>query len=95
MKSVSLAILLTLAVAAPAFAADPPKPATATAPTAGADKAKPVAKPEDKLICHREEDTGSFIPRRVCKTQAQIDQDRRNAQQMKDDHDALGGRADR
>ncbi|HET9159848.1 MAG TPA: hypothetical protein VFN88_04480 [Caulobacteraceae bacterium] len=94
MKSVSLAAVLVLAIAAPAFAADdggkvrPGKSAPAEKTT---DK---NAKPEDKLICTRETGTDSFISKRVCRTQAQIDEERRGAQQLNDDRELLGGRPD-
>jgi hypothetical protein len=89
MKSLTLAALAAFTIAAPAFAADP-------APTAPADKAakpaKAKPKPEGKLICYREEDTGSFLAKRVCKTQEQIDEDRRNAQLLEDQRQLLGDR---
>src|SRR5262245_21719973 len=44
-----------------------------------------------KPICKREQVTGSHIPKRVCRTQAQVDADRANAQQlMRDANSQLG-----
>jgi len=44
-----------------------------------------------KPICKREQVTGSHIPKRVCRTQAQVDADRAKAQQlMRDANSQLG-----
>ena len=95
MKSLVLATLAVFAIAAPALAADP----APAAPSAPAVKPGKAAKPEkaktdssEKLICTREEDTGSFLAKRVCRTQAQIDAERRDAQQMEDYRQSLGNR---
>jgi hypothetical protein len=47
---------------------------------------EPAEKPtataqEDKLICQTERPVGSNIPKRVCRTQAQIDREREAAQE--------------
>ena len=81
---------------ATAFAADAPsanKPASAEKPAkpGSADK---KANPEEKLICARETSTDSFLSKRVCRTQAQIDADRRAAQQLENDRQLVGGRPD-
>ena len=94
MKALSLAVVLALA-AAPALAAETPAKAPDSTVTPGSGKpAKPQVKPEDKLICTRESDTGSFLAKRVCKTQAQIDSDRRAAEQMENDRQQLSNRTD-
>jgi hypothetical protein len=93
-----LALTLTAAslIAAPAFAADTPaasKPSTAeTASKGGKTDKKP--KTEEKLICTREASTDSFLTKRVCRTQEQIDAERRAAQRFEDDRQLLGGRPD-
>jgi hypothetical protein len=95
MKSLALAALAAFAIAAPAFAADP-APGAPSAPAVKPGKAakpeKPKPNPSDKLICTREEDTGSFLSKRVCRTQAQIDAERRDAQMMEDYRQSLGNR---
>jgi hypothetical protein len=92
MKIVVTAMVACLMVAGPAWAADDAakvKPGAAK-PADKASEKKP--NPEDKLICSREEQTDSFIPKRVCRTQAQIDELRRGAQQLNDDQQLLSGR---
>ena len=86
-----MAALAALLASAPAWAADPPA-TNAPASAKPGRAAKPETKPEDKLICSREEQTDSFIPKRVCRTQAQIDELRRGAQQLNDDQQLLSGR---
>ena len=51
----------------------------ASAPAAAASK--PTASDDDKLICEYERPVGSNIPRKVCRTQAQIDREREAAQE--------------
>lgn len=51
----------------------------ASAPAAAASK--PTASDDDKLICEMERPVGSNIPKRVCRTQAQIDRERDAAQE--------------
>jgi hypothetical protein len=76
--------LITLALAgSPAFATDAPapdksaKPATASVGPAKADS-------QDKLTCTREQITGSVFFKKVCRTPAQIEQDRKEARQLND-----------
>jgi len=91
----TIALAAALVAVAPAWAADPPaapKPGSVK-PGKGVDPAPDKkADPGEKLICAREEQTDSFIPKRVCRTQAQIDELRRNAQQLSDDQQLLNGR---
>lgn len=60
--------------------------ATATAPAgtapvkAQSGAAPGVAAEDQKLICQMERPLGSNIPKRVCRTQAQIDRERDSAQ---------------
>ena len=82
--------LLTLAAAAALMTAAPSAPAVKPGKAANAEK--PKADPSQKLICTREEDTGSFLAKRVCRTQAQIEAERRDAQLMEDYRQTLGNR---
>ena len=60
--------------------------ATSTAPAgtapvkAQSGAATGVAADDQKLICQMERPVGSNIPKRVCRTQAQIDRERESAQ---------------
>jgi hypothetical protein len=96
MKFVTLALAVALLVAAPAFAAETlvaSKPAAAAA-AANPAKADKKAKTEEKLICTREPQTDSFMTKRVCRTQEQIEAERRNAEVLENDRQLLGGRPD-
>ena len=68
--STATAILAVLAVvtASPARGAETP----ANPPQAAAKPAK-EANPKEKLVCTKDEVAGSLIPKRVCRTQKQID----------------------
>ena len=93
MKSFCLALAAVSLLAAPALAADTPtKPAAPADPKAAKTDKKP--NPEEKLICTRETSTDSFLTKRVCRTKAQIEADRRAAQQLDNDRQLLGGRPD-
>ena len=81
--SLRLAAILTFALTASALAAEPAPPAPPTA--AAAKAAKPAPDPKDKLICTRETLVGSTIPKRVCRTAEQIDQDHSKAQRARED----------
>lgn len=77
-----------------ATASPPPQSASGAAPSTQAqavtgdpDAQKPEAsgtavakKDKDKLVCESVQVTGSRIPKRVCRTQQQIDQERESAQ---------------
>ena len=92
MRVLKIALVAGLMVSGSAWAADDAakvKPGAAK-PAEKASEKKP--NPEEKLICSREEQTDSFIPKRVCRTQAQIDELRRGAQQLNDDQQLLSGR---
>jgi hypothetical protein len=62
---VTCGALVIALFAATALGDDPPGQTTAAAKSAYSNK----------LICKREQVTGSMIPKRVCKTQEQIDQE--------------------
>lgn len=69
---------LAMAAAAPALGADAPAKPPETAAPAGKE-----SPPMEKLICTSEVATGSVMNKRVCKTQKQIDEDRKTAKEMK------------
>ncbi len=46
------------------------------------EQASQTQRGDDELICTTEPVTGSRIPRRVCRTQAEIDQDREDAREF-------------
>jgi hypothetical protein len=99
MKILTIAVAAALFTSAPAWAADPPATGATASTAAKPGRSAPTDKtsdkkvnPDDKLICAREEQTDSFIPKRVCRTQAQIDELRRGAQQLNDDQQLLNGR---
>ena len=66
-------------VAAPALAAETP-PAGSPAEQA---KSNPAA--NDKLICKTDQELGSRVGKRVCRTAAQIEDDRRIGQRVRED----------
>ncbi len=84
---VTMGLFLGCATAAP-----PPQGSGATAggvqkeQTAAADAKKD---PEKTLICEEVPMTGSHIPRKVCRTQKQIDQERERAQKAVQDADKV------
>jgi hypothetical protein len=71
---------------APALGAEPSKPA----PEAAAKPAK-EAKPKEKVICTTEELAGSLIPKRVCHTQQQLDNQRQAVDDLNRERRELGG----
>jgi hypothetical protein len=82
MKLVPISLIASCMLAAPTFAADAPP----TAAQADQTKSELSAKdePKEKLICKRETPVGSTIPKRTCRTMAQIEQDRRDAQKIRE-----------
>jgi hypothetical protein len=99
MKSLALALAAVSLMATPALAADPQpsadKPQAAAAqPKPAQTEAEKKAKAQEKLICTREASTDSFLTKRVCRTQAQIDEERRAAQRLEDDRQLLSNRLD-
>ena len=92
-------VLLALSCAAPALAAtagDPhaghPAERAADAPAdapAGAD----AREDKERKVCRMETATGHVMPKRVCRTVAQIEQDQRNAEQFRDRQNRSGASA--
>jgi hypothetical protein len=92
MSSLKLAAVLFFALPATAWAADP---APATTPQAAAaaplsDSAiaveadKKAAKSKEKLVCVREQVVGTKLAKRVCKTSAQVEEERYYAKRARD-----------
>jgi hypothetical protein len=83
----SIAAFLAFA-AAPALAADP---APAKPPPAPAQEK--AQKPKKDLVCTKEIPTGSIMPKRVCRTRAQVEADLRGVDDMnRDRQQVLTGR---
>ncbi|CAN5115767.1 hypothetical protein BH11PSE2_BH11PSE2_17390 [soil metagenome] len=68
-----------------ALAADTP----AKPPETNAQPAK-VPKPKEKLICTTEEVTGSLMRKRVCRTEQQIEAERRATEDLKNQRQGSG-----
>lgn len=75
---------LVMAAATPSLGAEPARPPPATAPP-GKD-----ANLKDKPICTSEVPMGSLMPKRVCRTQAQINEDRRTVEDIKKERQGSG-----
>ena len=89
-------VLLALSCAAPALAAtagDPhaghPAERAADAP-ANAPADADAREDKERKVCRRETSTGSNMPRRVCRTVAQIEADQRAAEQFRDRQNRAG-----
>ena len=83
--------LLALSCAVPAFAAaeDAAHGDHGSEPTAASD-AKPK---KERKVCRSETATGSVMPKRVCRTVAQMEEDERNAEQFRDRQNRMGASA--
>ena len=85
--------LLALSCAGPAFAAadDSTHAEHSTEQTAATADAR-----EDKTrqVCRMEKATGSNMPKRVCRTVAQIEADQRNAELFRSRQNRMGSSAD-
>jgi hypothetical protein len=86
-RPAALFALLALGCATPVFAAD--------AAGAGDHSDKPATQattpPEERKICTMETATGSVMPKRVCRTRAEIEAQRREAERYRDQQNRLGG----
>ena len=85
MSFLILAAAMTLQVQVYTAQPVPPRPrppATNPAP-AEATEGAVVTEPEpERVVCHMEPVTGSRFPRRVCRTESQIEADRTESQEM-------------
>jgi hypothetical protein len=80
--------LLALSCAGPGFAA-----ASDDAHAGHATEQAPAADARDdkeRKVCRMEKATGSNMPKRVCRTVAQIEQDQRNAERFRDQQNRMG-----
>ena len=74
--------------AVPAFAAAPSEAAAGNATErSGQAEAQPDS---ERKVCRMETRTGSNMPRRVCRTVAQMEADERQAEQFRDQQNRLG-----
>ena len=83
---VAFALTPVSSIAAPTPAAPLETPAADEAA-----EAKPAKKP--RKICRSETATGSVMPKRVCRTVAQMEEDERNAEQFRDRQNRMGASA--
>ena len=89
--------LIALSCAGPAFAAADPHAGHTT--ERAADAPAVADAPEDpnpredreRKVCRTERTTGSLMPKRVCRTVAQIEADQRAAEQFRDRQSRSGG----
>ena len=83
MLTLKLAIVVSLALTTAAIAAEQAAPsAPGVAPSAATGPAKPAkaaAAPKDKLICVTEQQVGTKIAKKVCRTAERVDEDRATA----------------
>jgi hypothetical protein len=81
--------LLALSVAGPALAAADDA-APAEQPSEQAADAKPA---KQRRVCRTETATGSVMPKRVCRTVEQIEEDQRRAAEYRDRQNRMGASA--
>ncbi|HET9159849.1 MAG TPA: hypothetical protein VFN88_04485 [Caulobacteraceae bacterium] len=90
MRNLVFLALTTALLGAPALAlAADRNEVKAEAPAPGKDK---KAKADDEKVCETVTEVGSIIPKRVCRTRAQIAADREAVERMNADRQAYGGR---
>lgn len=82
--------LLALSCTVPAFAAAGQASAENAQPSEQAADAKPD---KQRKICRTETATGSVMPKRVCRTVEQIEEDERNAERFRDQQNRMGAQA--
>ncbi len=83
--------LLVLSCAGPAFAAAEGE-TPADHPTDGAGDTE-AREDKDRKVCRMETRTGSNMPKRVCRTAAQMEADQRAAEQFRDRQNRMGAQA--
>jgi hypothetical protein len=81
--------LLVLSCAAPAFAAAGGNAEQQAEPAAASDD-KPK---KERRVCRNETATGSVMPKRVCRTVEQMEEDERRAEEYRDRENRMGGAA--
>ena len=82
--------LLALSCAVPAFAAADDAHAEHGSEQTAASDAKPK---KERKVCRSETATGSVMPKRGCRTVAQMEEDERNAEQFRDRQNRMGASA--
>ena len=81
--------LLTLFCANAAFAA----PQDQANPEASAATETEAKQDKQRKVCRNETATGSVMPKRVCRTVAQMEEDQRNAERFRDQQNRSGNSA--
>jgi len=82
--------LLALCCTGPALAATDGATHAGHAPNETAPEAKPD---KERKVCRTETATGSVMPKRICRTVAQIEEDQLRAEQLRDRRNRAGGTA--
>ena len=89
MRILLTAALLATMLSKPSFAADTAKSESPPAKDAAGPK-----KAEQKVICTKEAQVGSIIPKKVCRTPEQIEADREAARKVDEERQRQGLRGD-
>lgn len=79
---------LLLGCATPIFAAEPE--AAAAEAESDAPTVETPTPDKDRKVCRMETSTGSVMPKRVCRTVAQIEEEQRQAARYRDQQNRLG-----
>lgn len=79
--------LIALSCAGPALAAAHDAHAGQSAEQTPAEEAKPD---KQRKVCRTETSTGSVMPRRVCRTVAQMEEEQRNAERFREQQNRMG-----
>ena len=86
--------LIALSCAGPGFAAAPDAAHAAHAEGRTDQAPAPETAPaKQRKVCRTETATGSVMPKRVCRTVAQIEQDERNVERFRDQQNRMGASA--
>jgi hypothetical protein len=86
--------LLALSCAGAAVAVPPNADHATHAGSASGQTTDGAAKPDkQRKICRSEAATGSVMPKRVCRTVAQIEEDQRNAERFREQENRSGASA--
>ena len=84
--------LLALSCAVPAYASAADGAHSGHTETQ-APAATDAKKSKERKICRSETATGSVMPKRVCRTAEQIEEDERNAERFRDQQNRMGASA--